>query len=72
MDKTLQMTFINSGGKSVAINLAGIKDTVTSAEVKSVMELIIAKDIFTTTGGDLKTILSANLVSRDVEEISVK
>lgn len=72
MEKTLQMSFANSSGKSTGINLSGIKDAVTSDEVKAVMQMIIDKNIFTTTGGDLKTILSANLVSRDVESVSVK
>jgi hypothetical protein len=72
MDKTLQMVFLNNSGKSVSLNISGVKDDVTPVEIKTVMELIIAKNIFDSTGGDLKTIMSANVVSRDVQEITVR
>jgi hypothetical protein len=72
VEKSLQMVFLNSVGKNVSINISGIKDGVTSAEIKAVMELIIAKNIFDSTGGDLKAILSANVVSRDVQELAVR
>ena len=72
MEKSLQMVFLNSLGKNVSINITGIKDEVTSVEIKTVMELIIAKNIFDSTGGDLKAILSANVVSRDVQVLAVR
>jgi hypothetical protein len=72
VEKSLQMVFLNSVGKNVSINISGIKDDVTPAEIKTVMELIIAKNIFDSTGGDLKSIMSANMVSRDVQELAVR
>jgi len=72
MDKTLQMVFQNQVGKNVSINIAQVKDDLTDEEVKSLMELIISKNIFETSGGDLITIMSASVVARDVEELSVR
>lgn len=72
MDKTLQMVFQNQVGKNVSINIAQVKDDLTDEEVKSLMELIISKNIFESSGGDLITIMSASVVARDVEELSVR
>jgi hypothetical protein len=72
MEKTLQMVFLNSLGKNVSVNVTDIKDGITATEVKTLMELILARNVFTSTGGDLKTIMEANLVSRDVQAQAVK
>jgi hypothetical protein len=72
MDKSLQMVFQNQSGKNVTMNLSGIKETLTELEVKTLMQLIIAKNIFESTGGDLVTIMSANIISRDVQEMVVR
>jgi hypothetical protein len=72
MEKTLQMVFLNNAGKNVSINIAGIKDNATAAEIKTVMELIITKNIFNSTGGDLKSAMSANLASKEVEALVVR
>lgn len=72
MEKTVQMVFLNEAGKNVSLNITGVKDDVTSAEIKSAMELIISKNILSSTGGDLKSIMSANIISRDVETLAVR
>lgn len=72
MAKTLQMVFQNRAGKNVSINVGEVKDSITSDEVKTLMQLIIAKNIFDSTGGDLITIMSADIVTRDVQEIQVR
>lgn len=72
MDKTLQMVFLNNAGKNVSMNITDIKDNVTAAEIKAVMDLIIAKNILSSTGGDLKSSMSANIVSKDVEVLAVR
>jgi hypothetical protein len=72
MEKSLQMVFQNQSGKNVTMNLSGIKETLTELEVKTLMQLIIAKNIFESTGGDLVTIMSANIISRDVQEMVVR
>lgn len=72
MEKTLQMVFQNAAGKNVTMNLSNVKDNVTATEIKGVMEMIISKNVLSSTGGDLKSIVSASVVSRDVEAITVK
>jgi hypothetical protein len=72
MEKTLQMVFLNNAGKNVSINITGIKDNVTAAEIKTVMDLIITKNILNSTGGDLKSSMSANIVSKEVEALVVR
>lgn len=72
MAKTLEMVFQNKSGKNVTINVLSIKDGITADEVKTLMQLIMTKNIFTSSGGDLIGIVSANVVSRDVNALSVK
>lgn len=72
MAKTLQMVFQNQTGKNVSISLGDVKENLTSEEIKTLMQLIIAKNIFESTGGDLTTIMSADVVTRDVQEMAVR
>lgn len=72
MAKTLQMVFQNQLGKNISISVPEVRDDVTEAEIKTLMQLIIAKNIFESLGGDLKTIMEANLVTREVQELSVR
>lgn len=72
MAKTLQMVFQNQVGKNITISVPEVKDNVTEAEIKTLMQLIVAKNIFESTGGDLITLMEANIVSRDVQEVAVR
>lgn len=72
MVKTLQMVFQNQMGKNVSISIGDVKDTITADEIKTLMQMIIARNIFESTGGDLTTIMSADIVTRDVQEMSVR
>jgi tellurite resistance protein len=72
MEKTLQMVFQNQVGNNVSINIAQVKDEMTAEEVKALMQLIISKNIFETSGGNLITIMSATIVAKDVQELSVR
>lgn len=72
MSNTLVMNFLNESGKKTAIRVNNVKDTVSEAEVSSAMDVILAKNIFTSTGGDLKTKDSAELVDKTSTEFAVK
>jgi hypothetical protein len=72
MALTLQMVFQNQLGRNVAINIPEVREDVTPEEIKTLMELILAKNIFDSTGGSLVALMEANLVSREVQEISVR
>ena len=51
--KALRMTFNNDSGKAVSFTLADPKADLTGAQVEAVMDQIVAKDIFTSSGGGL-------------------
>jgi hypothetical protein len=72
MALTLQMVFQNQLGRNVAINIPEVREDVTPEEIKTLMELILAKNIFDSTGGDIVSLMEANLISRDVQEIAVR
>lgn len=72
MLKTLQMVFQNEAGKNVSISVADVKDGLTSEEIKALMQLIISKNIFESTGGDLITIMSADIITKEVQEMDVR
>lgn len=54
MSKSLEMVFRNNSGKETTISLADPKDGLTKAEVDTLMQSILDKNIFSTSGGDLK------------------
>lgn len=72
MDKDLQLVFQNAAGKNVTMDIPDVKDDVAEADVKNLMQLILAKNIFESTGGALTGIVSASLVSKDVTKYNVK
>ncbi|TDT62409.1 DUF2922 domain-containing protein [Fonticella tunisiensis] len=72
MAKTLQLVFQNQAGKNVTINIPEVRDGLTSEEIKNLMQLIITKNIFESTGGDLVALMEANIISRDVQEVAVR
>ena len=65
MVKTLEMEFRNETGKSVVLRMVEPKDAITLAEVTTVMEDIIAKNIFSSTSGDLVQVVEARILSSD-------
>ena len=66
MTKTLEMTFRDSMGKNVMINILNPKDGLTLAQVDTVMKDIVAKNIFVTTNGDLVDAVEAKIRVVDV------
>jgi len=66
MVMTLEMVFRNESGKTVTITVASPKDTLTGEQVTTVMNDIIAKNIFSTTSGDLNQIVEARIRQLDV------
>ncbi|MDW8802217.1 DUF2922 domain-containing protein [Clostridium sp. A1-XYC3] len=72
MSKTLVMNFLNEEGKKTAIRVSNVREDVTDLEVKTAMDLIISKNIFTSTGGDLKVKDSAEIVDKSTTDLQVK
>lgn len=72
MSRTLVMVFQNEAGKNVSINIPRVKDNLSDQDVKNVMQTILSKNIFTSIGGDLVSIVSAQVVNKETEEFIVK
>lgn len=70
MSKTLELIFVNATGSKVTLRVAEPKDNLPEADVRAVMDQIVAKDIFTSTGGSLVSAAGARIVSREVAEIA--
>lgn len=72
MAKSVTMTFINADGKKSSISVNNVKDGLTNTEVSAAMDTIIAKNVFTTSGGAFVSKDSAQIVDRTVSSLSVK
>lgn len=71
-DKTLVMTFLNEMGAKASVSISGVRDNLTEAEVAAAMDVIIAQNIFSTSGGDLKTKNAAQITEKSVTEFVVR
>jgi hypothetical protein len=71
-DKSLVMTFLNEEGSRASITLPAVRDNVTEMEVSAVMDAIIARNIFASSGGDLVTKHSAQITERNVTALEVR
>ena len=71
-DKTLTMSFLNELGKRTSLRVDGIKDNLSQQEVVNLMDTIISKNIFKTSGGDLKIKDGAQIQERNVSKIEVR
>jgi len=69
--KTLIMTFLNESGSKVSISVTKPKDTLTGAEISAAMDTIILKGIFFSTGGNLVSKYSAQIVDKNTTDIAV-
>jgi len=67
--KTLEMIFATEGGKEVTVAVKDPKDGLTLAEVQTVMATIIAKNVFSSTSGDLVTAKEAQIHQFAINEL---
>jgi len=51
--QTLRMIFRSQAGNNVTIALDNPRDNLTAAEIEAVMDLVIARNVFSSAGGDL-------------------
>ncbi|SHJ14363.1 DUF2922 domain-containing protein [Desulfosporosinus lacus] len=52
-NKVIRLTFTTVAGKTFSITLPNPRADLTKAEAEAVMDTVISRNIFTTTGGDL-------------------
>lgn len=72
MSKSLVMSFLNEEGKKTSIKVENVKEDITDLEVKNAMTAIIAKNVFTSKSGDLKSIDAAHILDSSTTELQVK
>ena len=72
MDKViLEMTFKNAADSKVNISVDNPREDLTEAEIKTTMDLIVAKNLFNTTGGDIVQTVGARRVITTVQELEI-
>ncbi|MBA1334018.1 MAG: hypothetical protein HPY66_1502 [Firmicutes bacterium] len=71
MASRLEMIFVNAAGRRSTISVDNVRSDITEAEVQGAMDVIVAKNVFTTSGGDITGIYGARIVSTDITEIPV-
>jgi len=69
VDKSLELIFNNEAGKNARLSIKDPKEDLTTQEVEALMNNIIAKNIFETSGGDLVEIVGARLIQKDVVDL---
>ena len=67
--KVLKMTFNNALGNAVTITLPNPKTDLTATQVQTVMDQIIAKNIFLTSGGDLISKRDVKIVDTTTDDL---
>lgn len=67
--KILRMVFRNQAGRNVTISLDNPRADLTAAEIEAAMDLVIARNIFTSTGGDLVSKQDIRLIDSTTEDL---
>jgi len=70
ISKRLELIFVNSQGKNVAIGVVDPKENLTAEAVGAAMHSVINANVFDS-GGDLVAISGARVVTREVNNILV-
>lgn len=71
VQRTLEMDFSTELNKTHRMRIYDARESVTSAEVNAAMDDIIAKNIFSGTGGELTGKIKAQLVSKETTDINL-
>lgn len=69
MDKSLELIFKNVAGKNSKFTIQDPKEDLTAQEVEDLMNNIIEKNVFGTSGGDLVEIVGARIVQKEVIDL---
>lgn len=69
--KTVELVFKTAAGKNFTISLDAPREGLTGADVSPVMETIISKNIFATTGGDVVEATNARIINKEVVELEL-
>lgn len=72
MEYSLSMTFVTTSGDKVSMTVAGVKSNISEAEVSTLMDTIVAKDIFLTKNGSLAAKYGAQLTQRQTTKFDLQ
>ena len=67
--RTLEMAFNTELGRTQRIRIYDAKDPLTAVEVAAAMDTIIAKNVFTGTGGNLTGKIEARVIITDSSDL---
>lgn len=67
----LEMRFTNAEGRRTTISVENVRDDIAPADVQTAMDAILARNVFTSSGGDITAIDSARVVSTEITEITL-
>ncbi len=71
MEYTLTMTFLTEIGEKANISISEVRNDITENEAFSLMDTIIANNIFTSKKGDLTSKYNAYLTQRQVTKFDL-
>ncbi|MGO1653115.1 DUF2922 domain-containing protein [Senegalia sp. (in: firmicutes)] len=71
MSKKLELIFKNQMDRTSRISVDEPREDLTEFEITEAMNALIEKNIFKTSGGDLKTISGARIITTQIEELTV-
>lgn len=69
--EVLRMHFLDSEGARRTITVADPRSNLTGNEIKTAMDLIVARNIFQTAGGSLVSAKSAEVIQTNTTEIGL-
>ena len=69
MERTLYLTFMNEAGRRQSLTLSDPVEELDAGDVEAVMDLIIEKNIFKGSGGELVAAVEAKVVGKTEEVI---
>ncbi|HHV47153.1 MAG TPA: DUF2922 domain-containing protein [Tissierellia bacterium] len=65
----LEMEFLDSAGKKFRITIDNPREGITGEEIKTVMDEIVARNVFFTASGDIVSANSARLITTTVQDM---
>jgi len=70
LSETLQMIFANEEERNVTISVADPQPELSIVEIEPVMDAIIARNLFESSGGNLTAKVRAQVVTRTVDMVA--
>jgi hypothetical protein len=68
-DTDLDLVFLNAAGRKVTLNIEEPKTGVTKAEIDAAMGVVVANNIFATSGGDIVEAVEGRLRTTTLDTI---